>query len=223
MSSVVDLLSGARVVEKVESPINGKIQVVKSLAFGTYIQVAGLTQSGGVMRDVWKTTLKKIRGRRLDVKNCLILGLGGGDAARLVRKFWPARAGEPESKIVGVEIDPIMVELGKKYLGLDESGVEIVSQDAYEFCTKYNIQDARFDLILVDVYVGYEVPEKFRSEEFIRRVKSLVSKRGVAIFNRLYHGDKRREAEIFHRKLIDTFRRVRPIYPEANVMFVCEK
>ena len=41
-------------LEEVESPINGKIAVTRSLAFGTYISVGGLTQSGGVLKNIWK-------------------------------------------------------------------------------------------------------------------------------------------------------------------------
>ena len=33
-----------KILEEVESGINGKIKVVKSLGLGTYIQVEGLTQ-----------------------------------------------------------------------------------------------------------------------------------------------------------------------------------
>ena len=52
---------GTKVLAKYESPINGKVEVIKSIAWGTYVQVGGLTQSGGVVYDVWKTTLKKIQ------------------------------------------------------------------------------------------------------------------------------------------------------------------
>lgn len=215
MSSAVDFLAGTKILEEVESPVNGKIQVVKSLGFGTYIQVEKLTQSGGVVRDVWRTTLKKVKGQKSKVKSCLILGLGGGSAAELVRKYWP------ETKITGIEIDPIMVDLGKKYLDLGGSEVRIVIEDAYNFCSNQALISNRYDLILVDLYVGDKVPKKFETDEFIKLVKSLLSKEGIAVFNRLYWDEKRKEAEIFHKKLIHVFRKVRPVYPEANVMFVC--
>lgn len=226
--TVSDFLSGVKVLEKVESPINGEIQVVRSFGLGTYIQVEGLTQSGGVVGGVWKTTLKKLKNEKVNMTKCLILGLGAGSAAGLVRKYWP------RAKITGVEIDPAMVELGKKYLGLEEVNVKVVIQDALEFLTNYQLQITNdFDLILVDLYIGRNVPEKFTTEAFIQLVKSFLSEsrdspsrglsdEGRAVFNRLYYDEKRKEAEKFHRKLIHAFRKVRPIYPEANVMFICE-
>lgn len=224
--TVSDFLSGVKVLEEVESPINGKIQVVKSLGLGTYIQVEGLTQSGGVVRDVWRTTLRKIRstqakgpsasGGKSEIRNCLILGLGGGSAAKLVRNFWP------EAKITGIEMDPVMVELGKKYLGLEKVNVKVVVQDALEFLANYDLQITDdFDLILIDLYLGYDVPEKFQSENYIQLVRTVLASGGVAVFNRLYFGEKRKEAEKFGEKLEKIFSKVTRVFPEANVMFVC--
>ncbi len=217
MSKATDFLSGTKVLKQTISSFNGEIKVVKTLAFGTYIQVEGLTQSGGVMYSVWKTVLKKVKKDREKVKNTLILGLGGGDAARLIRKYWP------DAKITGVEIDPIMIELGKKYLGLDKLDIKIVIKDALEFLTEHQTPNTKhYDLVLIDIYVGYEVPKKFTETQFIKRILDVTDKNGLVIFNRLYFGDKRKLAEIFHRELIKVFKKVRPIYPEANVMYLCE-
>ncbi len=215
MSKATDFLSGTKVLAEVTSPINGEIKVVKTLVFGTYIQVEGLTQSGGVMYSVWNTVLKKAKKEVDMLRNALILGLGGGDAARLIKKYWP------EAKITGIEIDPEMVKLGQKYLGLDESKVTIKIQDAKDFVKSQVKAKKKYDLILIDVYVGYEVPEKFTEKEFIKQILKLTDKDGLVIFNRLYLGDKRKLAEIFHRELIKVFKKVRPIYPEANVMYLC--
>ena len=209
----VNFLPGTKVLEEIESPINGKIVVLKSLGLGTYIQVEGLTQSGGVMHGVWRTTLKKIKNRRQKVKDCLILGLGGGSAASLIKKYWP------EVTITGVDIDPVIVGLGKKYLGMPE--VETVIGDAYKFCQQQKKSDKRYDLILVDVYVGYEVPKKFQDERFVQLIKSLLAKDGIAVFNRLYFEEKRALAMKFNKKLEKVFLKVTPIFPEANIMFIC--
>ena len=210
-------MSGVKILEVASSPINGKIQVVRSLGLGNYIQVEGLTQSGGVVNEVWRTTLRKIRSTKSEIRNCLILGLGGGSAAKLARKFWP------DAKIAGVEIDPIMVNLGKKYLKLDAVGVDVIIDDAYKFVANSSKLIAQsYDLILVDLYIGYDVPEKFQSENYIHLVRSLLVRSGTAVFNRLYFGEKRKEAEKFGEKLEKVFSKVERIFPEANVMFVCE-
>src|SRR3990167_8603768 len=101
---------GTKIIEKRVSPINGRITVARSLGLGTYIQVEGLTQSGGVVENIWKQTLRKVKSKKEEgitrsaIKRCLILGLGGGTAAKVIRKLWP------EAKITGVEIDPIRSE-----------------------------------------------------------------------------------------------------------------
>src|SRR3989344_2104718 len=199
--TVSDFLSGIKILEEVTSPINGKIQVVRSLGLGNYIQVEGLTQSGGVVNEVWKTTLWKLKNKRTkELKNCLILGLGGGSAAKLVRKFWP------DAKITGVEIDPIMVNLGKKYLKLDAVEVDIVIDDAYKFVANSSKLIAQsYNLILVDLYIGYDVPEKFTKQDLIYLARSLLASGGVVVFNRLYFGEKRKEAEKFGEKLEKVF------------------
>lgn len=212
----MNFLLGTKTLEEVESPINGKISVIKSLAFGTYIQVEGLTQSGGVVYNVWKTTLKKVKKQKLDVQSCLILGLGGGSAARIVKKFWP------DAKITGVDKDPIIVELGKKYLSLDEENVKVVINDVEELLSSHKslVTSHKYELVLVDMYVGTEVPKQFESGNFVRSVKKLLKKDGVAVFNRLYYGEKRTIARKFLDILSKHFSSVTPIYPEANVMFV---
>src|SRR3990172_2235063 len=149
MNKTLDFLAGIKVLEEVESPINGKLTVVRDLAWGTYIKGGGLTQSGGVAEKVWRSSLNKVKGEAHVVKECLILGLGGGGIAKIVRKNWP------QTKIVGVDIDPIIVDLGKKYLGLDKLDVEIVIQDARDYITNnsklskalpYRLRTKNFDL-----------------------------------------------------------------------------
>ena len=125
---------GTKVLEERKSKYNGQLRVVRSLGFGTYIQAEGLTQSGGVVETIWKSTLKKIHCSQFNVHRSLILGLGGGTVAKLIRKNWP------EAKITGIDIDPVMVELGKKYLGLDQINLEIKIADALDFVTVHRSQ-----------------------------------------------------------------------------------
>jgi len=203
-------LSGQKVLEEVTSAINGKVRVVKSLALGTYIQVEGLTQSGGVVYGVWKSTLSKAKRRKPEVLNCLILGLGGGSAATLIKKYWP------RAQVVGVDIDPLIVKMGRKYLGLKD--LKVIFSDAADFLKK---SKKKFDLILIDTYIGYEFPKKFEGESFLKNVKKSLVPFGIAVFNRLYMADRRAMAVRFGEKLDNVFKKVERVYPEANVMFLC--
>ena len=218
MGNLRAFLSGTRIMDQVVSPINGKITVERSLAFGTYIHVANLTQSGGIIYDIWKKPLKKVAGSKQQVARVLILGLGGGTVVKLIRKLWP------EAKITGVDIDHIMVELGKKYLKLDEKEIEIVVGDAYEFVAKKlkNKKTEKYDLILVDLYVGDNFPEKFELQEFLASTRTILAEYGVVVFNRLYYGQKRTQAVKFGKTLEKIFKSVEVVYPEANIMFLCQ-
>lgn len=198
---------GIKILKEEKSKFNGNLRVVKSFGLGTYIQAEGLTQSGGVVEGIWKQTLRQVKDKRREIKNVLILGLGGGTVAKLIRKFWP------EAKITGVDIDPMIVELGQKYLGLDEVDVDIKIQDAAK-----PIPD-KFDLVIVDLYRGDQFPKEFEDEKFL---KSL-TKNKLVVFNRLYYKDKKLSAEEFGKKLQKFFRNVEYFYPEANLMFLCSK
>ena len=209
-----NILLGTKILEERESDNNKKIVVLKTLGLGTYIQVDGLTQSGGVVEGIWKKTLKKILNSKTQINNCLILGLGGGSASRIVEKYWP------QAKITGVDIDPVIVEMGKKYLGLEKIRVEIVIEDAYSWLVR-NSKIKKYDLVLVDIYKGFDVPEIFETDKFLKLTLKLLTDKGIAIFNRLYSGEKRREAIKFANKLEKVFSKVDYFYPEANIMFNC--
>ncbi len=207
------------ILEETHSKYNGNIKVVWDLAWGKHIVVNNLTQSGGIVGKIWEEILKKLKNSKLPkLQTVLILGLGGGSAAKIVYKKWP------EAKIIGVDIDERMVDLGIKYLGLDKVGAEIVIEDACGFTTNptsLKLRGARYDLILVDLYNGDKFPEKFEKEEFLNKIKNMLSKKGIAVFNRLYGGDNRPLSMKFGRKLEKIFKMVDYVYPIANVMFVC--
>ena len=217
IAKIKNLLKGNVVLEEVNSPINGKISVVKSLGLGTYLQVGNLTQSGGVVYSIWKSTLNKVKSLLPEPKNVLILGLGGGSCAKLTRKLWP------NVKIIGVDFDETIVDLGEKYLGLKETNTDAVISDAYEYIEKTVADKKKYNLIIIDLYVGQEFPVVFESDAFLDNVKKALSENGIVIFNRLYSDEKRPQAMRFGQKLEKIFTKVDYFYPQANVMFICVK
>ena len=112
---------GTTILEERESKYNGRLKVINTLGYGTYIQSDGLTQSGGVVESIWKSTLRRIKDK--DITKILVLGLGAGTLAKLLRRKYP------NSKIAGVEIDPLMIELGKKYFKLEDFKININVKD----------------------------------------------------------------------------------------------
>src|SRR6266404_2861642 len=98
-TKMINLLSGTRILEETTSKYNGKVTVVRDFTWGTYIKVNGLTQSGGILANIWKSTLRQISNDKFPISNVLILGLGGGSVAKIVHKNYP------KTKITGVDID----------------------------------------------------------------------------------------------------------------------
>ncbi len=75
----------------------------------------------------------------------LILGLGGGSAARV------ARAIAPRARITGVELDARVVRAARRWFDLDGLDVEVIRGDARHYLERTR---RRFDVILDDVFVG---------------------------------------------------------------------
>lgn len=114
-----------------------------------------MEQSGPLVKSVWQRAINNIA---LDqCSNVLILGLGCGTAARIISQKYP------HAKITGVEIDPIMIDIGKKYFALDKiPNLKILVKDARHFRSI-----GRFDLVLVDIYVGAKQVRISRLKKFL--------------------------------------------------------
>ncbi len=201
-----------KILEELSSPINGKIQVVKTFE-GVRILVGGVSQSGWLVKKIWKTVLAKINKEGFVSKRVLILGLGGGSVAQVVQGFWN------DAKIVGLDKDPKMVELGKKYLELSKiRNLEILIDDAGEFLSKE--RKGKFDLILVDLYKGGKIPVRFRGVKFMKNVYRKLAPGGIAAFNHLYSLIEKKDAKVFGQRVGKVFPVVVTVQPEANVVYI---
>jgi spermidine synthase len=78
-------------------------------------------------------------------RSVLILGLGGGSAARLVRAL------APRAEIVGVEFDGEVLQAAREHFDLDEIGVRVVEADARDYLRRARRQ---FDVVIEDVFIG---------------------------------------------------------------------
>ncbi|MDP3888402.1 MAG: methyltransferase domain-containing protein [bacterium] len=209
---------GYVVLEKTETSFNGKIEVRDNLFGGKTLVVGGLSQSGGKVEWLWKKALRELKNLVTDppaggLKNILILGLGAGSVAHLITNFCP------EAKITGVEIDSEMIRLGKKYFKLDKNkNLEIKIADAFETINNQQLIINHYDLVLVDIYVGDQVPERVESDTFLKKIAELKS---PVIFNRLYYGKKKEKTEGFSQKLKKFFTKIEAKKIGVNKLFLC--
>lgn len=187
-----------RTVCKTKSKISGEIVVKEQFGKHT-LQVDNLIQSGGIVKGIWKKAFRKIP-KELSVSNCLLLGLGGGTVVQLIKARWP------EAKITGIELDSEIVKIGKKFFGLGEiDNLEIINNNATEWVNSY--QDGKFDLILVDLYVGGKLPKRVEDKVFLESLKELLSQKGIIVFNWLKNKNEKKFVETLKRNF-SNFNRV---------------
>lgn len=74
----------------------------------------------------------------------LILGLGGGSAARLIR------AASPSATIIGVELSSEVISAARDAMDLDALALEVHIEDAASFVNR----PGEYDLIVEDCFVG---------------------------------------------------------------------
>lgn len=142
--------------------------------------------SFGALYIIFKNVFDELSIKERNINSCLLMGLGGGSIVNLLRKKH-----QLTMPIIGVEIDPVVIELGKKYFDLDGyKDLYVVNEDAYDFAKNCN---SKFDLIIIDLYINDEVPGKFHTKEFISFLEKMSHKSSVILFNKMVNSKKAKE------------------------------
>jgi spermidine synthase len=104
----------------------------------------------------------------------LILGLGGGTLASLLRARWGGL------RMVGVDDDNRILALAREAGWLPTCGLEIVLCDAFEFVRTCH---ERFDYVAVDLFRGPRMPSRVFGKPFLRHVRSRLEPHGRLVVN----------------------------------------
>jgi len=138
--------------------------------------------------------------------SCLILGFGAGTVAHLLTRRLPGMG------IDGVELDPVIVEVGEKFLDLGRvSDFNIICADAARVVASpadYELRFTNYDVIVVDLYCGGRFPEQFESPEFLLGVNNFLAPGGVAVFNRVFRRGRKDALDRFIEKVERIFGKV---------------
>ena len=110
-------------------------------------------------------------------KRVLILGLAGGTSARQDR----AAFGDAVD-ITGVEIDPEVVAVGRRYFHLDQTGTHVAVQDARYWLATRPPED-KYDVIVMDAYRQPYIPFHLTTKEFFDLARQHLAPGGVAVVN----------------------------------------
>lgn len=195
------------IVEEFKSKYSKRLIVKKIWDWGWhyYVTTGVLTQSGGLIYDLWKPLISNLQS---PISSCLILGLATGTLASIIAKKYKG------VKVTGVEIDPVMIEIGKKYFVLDQiPNLKIVNKNAKEFSGHY-------DVIFVDLYIGDQPPKFIYTDKFLRKIKKASKS---AIFNHLFYDSKKKEkAEMLIKRLGKYYKNIKLQRVLTNVMIICE-
>ena len=105
----------------------------------------------------------------------LVIGNAGGTTARAFGELYP------DVEIDGVEIDPKVTEVGRRYLGLgDNPRLHVVTADGRPYLAG---TDERYDIIAVDAYHQPYIPFYLATEEFFRLVRDHLAPGGAVALN----------------------------------------
>lgn len=105
--------------------------------------------------------------------NALVLGMGTGTYATQCNRYFD------NISFTGVEIDGDITALAKKYFALSDD-IPVYTYDGRAFL---NVDQNRYNLIMVDAYQDITIPFQMSSAEFFTLVHNHLSENGVMVVN----------------------------------------
>ena len=150
----------------------------------TYRQRGGnqtTVDAAGVSLDTYIHVLHGLL-RQTPARRILMIGCGGGTLATML-----ARAGR---KVTIVDIDPVAFKLARRHFGLPRNVVCRVA-DGLAFLQTTR---ARFDAVVLDAFIGEDIPTQFLGEHFSRAARRCLHRDG-ALFVNVCLGPRQRTAD----------------------------
>ena len=130
------------------------------------------------------------------VHRLAIIGLAGGTIAR---EFTAAYGSIP---IDGVEIDPDIVAVGRKYFDMNEPNLSVDVADGRTFMrvTKHS-----YDVVVVDAFQQPYIPFELTTKEFFQEIRDHLSANGVLCLNTAHTGTDYQLVDAFVNTLYTVF------------------
>ena len=157
----------------------------------------GYPQSNDTYRRYWKRILKKYIVGRQESGRALVLGLGGGDLAKIITRLLP------QWHATYVEIDAEVANVARDYFGIDQTkNLKIVVADAKKYMAANH---SKYDLVIIDLYSGDKIPHFVSQTPFLHQIKRSLSPGQDAIFNYASHSFGEDDFVNFGQKLSSCF------------------
>ncbi len=117
---------------------------------------------------------------RPEARKVLIIGFAGGTVARQYLAL-------SNATIIGVEIDPLVVRVSKRYFGVRESGrLQVLVADGR---TYLSLCRDKFDIVLMDAFNPPTIPFHLATREFFELVRDRLNPGGLFAINVPRYGD----------------------------------
>lgn len=129
----------------------------------------------------------------------LVIGLGGGTLPSALQKLLP------QASIETVEIDPSVVAVARRFFGFSPDANDTVTiEDGRVFVKRAQRQGKRYDLVILDAFDQFYIPEHMLTREYLLEVRALLKPDGVLAANtfsssRLYDAESATYASAFGR------------------------
>ena len=109
-----------------------------------------------------------------DIKRVAIVGLAAGTTARQMTAVYE------NISIDGYELDPKIVEVGRKYFDMNMSNLNVIIGDG-----RLNLErsEQKYDIIAVDAYRPPYIPPHMTTQEFFESCASHLTENGVLTIN----------------------------------------
>jgi len=110
------------------------------------------------------------------VQSLCLIGLAAGTVSKsFTRAYGPI-------PIDGVELDPAIIDVGRRYFAMHEPNLRAIAQDGRAFLAGLPL-NRRYDVIALDAYRPPYVPFHLATREFFQLCRDHLSERGVVAVN----------------------------------------
>jgi spermidine synthase len=151
-----------------------------------------------------------------DPSSILVIGLGGGTIPLMYHAVCK------NARIYVIEIDPEMLLVARRFFNFKENEkISVIHDDAFSFCSK---TEKRFDIVIMDAYIGEYQPEGLTSVDFFGIVRGILTENGV-LANNLMKG-RGHQFENKCRSMKSVFRFIRQLPGETRdniIIFASQK
>jgi spermidine synthase len=128
------------------------------------------------------TAYKSLEHKLPSLKNVLVLGSGLGSAVQIMGQ----RGYTPDFTLI--ENDEQVLEWAKDLMPAYNGNVKMIKADAMFYL---DVDREKYDLLIVDVFKGREVPEFITTKPFMEKCRSHISESGNFVLNYIIEEDQR--------------------------------